>query len=196
MNDQSILELYWNRNESAIRETSKRYGTYCFSIAHNILKNREDSDECVNDTWLHAWNAIPPARPGRLASYLGRITRNLSINRYKLAHAKKRGGGVVTVALEELMECIPDGQEPCGMLELEELDVYKRQSLNRAVPGNRICTGSAGKWKSIWPNSCLNIRTWSRGRSRTRDIGASAICDPRAEMYGTVTERNSVLCVH
>ncbi|RHP30795.1 RNA polymerase sigma factor [Lachnotalea sp. AF33-28] len=121
MNDQSILELYWNRNESAIRETSKRYGTYCFSIAHNILKNREDSDECVNDTWLHAWNAIPPARPGRLASYLGRITRNLSINRYKLAHAKKRGGGVVTVALEELMECIPDGQEPCGMLELEEL---------------------------------------------------------------------------
>jgi len=84
MHDKEIVALYWNRDESAITETSNRYGNYCFSIAYNILYNNEDAEECVNDTWMNAWNSIPPQRPNNLSTYLGKLTRNLSFNRYKL----------------------------------------------------------------------------------------------------------------
>ena len=76
MEDSAIIDLYWAREERALSETDAKYGGYCRSIAHNILKNREDSEECVSDTWLHAWNAMPPQRPSILSSFLGRITRN------------------------------------------------------------------------------------------------------------------------
>ena len=81
MEDSAIIDLYWAREERALSETDAKYGGYCRSIAHNILKNREDSEECVSDTWLHAWNAMPPQRPSILSSFLGRITRNLSFDR-------------------------------------------------------------------------------------------------------------------
>ena len=81
LEDQEIIQLFWNRSENAIIQTTEKYGKYCFTIAWNILYNREDSDECVNDTFLHAWNAIPPQKPGILKAFLGKITRNLALNR-------------------------------------------------------------------------------------------------------------------
>lgn len=107
MEDSHIIDLYWARSEQAVAETDSKYGGYCRAIAHNILKNLEDTEECVSDTWLHAWNAMPPQRPNVLSSFLGRITRNLSLDRYKAARAEKRGGGSLPAALDELSECIP-----------------------------------------------------------------------------------------
>jgi len=107
MDDTKIIDLYWSRSESAIAETAKKYGSYCRSIAFRILHNDQDSEECVNDTWLGAWNAMPPKRPAELSTFLGRITRNLSLNRWKQYSAEKRGSGEMTVALEELRECVP-----------------------------------------------------------------------------------------
>ncbi len=107
MKDTEILDLYWNRDEQAIAETDKSYGKYCYSIAFHILHDREDSDECVNDTWLKAWNAIPPNRPNHLSLFLGTITRNLSFDRWKRKNARKRGSGEMEVALDELLECVP-----------------------------------------------------------------------------------------
>ncbi len=109
MKDQDILDLYWNRNEKAVFETEQKYGNYCRSIAHNILHSKEDSEECVNDTWVRAWNSIPPNRPKVLSSFLGKITRNLSINRFKMYSAAKRGGCRVEIALHELENCVPQG---------------------------------------------------------------------------------------
>ncbi len=107
MDDTEIMNLYWTRSESAIGETAKKYGSYCRSIAFRILRSDQDSEECVNDTWLKAWNAIPPKRPAVLSTFLGRITRNLALNRWKQVRAEKRGSGEMTVALEELRECVP-----------------------------------------------------------------------------------------
>ena len=107
MDDKQILDLYWARSESAISETTKKYGKYCHFIAYNILRNAEDSEECVSETWLKAWNSIPPHRPERLSAFLGKITRNLSLSRYQHCTARKRGRGQTVLALEELQDCIP-----------------------------------------------------------------------------------------
>ena len=106
MNDEQIIDLYWSRREKAISETSRKYGKYCNSIAFQILRNKEDSEECVNDTYMKAWNVIPPQRPNVLSAFLGKITRNLALNRYKYYTAEKRGSGQVIFVLEELQECI------------------------------------------------------------------------------------------
>ena len=108
MEEKEIIELYFSRSERAIRETEKKYGRFCHSIAYNILKSHPDSEECVNDTYWQTWNAIPPKRPDRLAAFLGKITRNLALKRYARNAAQKRGGGQVEYVLEELSECIPD----------------------------------------------------------------------------------------
>lgn len=107
MDDKQILDLYWERSEAAISETSKKYGKYCRYIAFNILHNDEDSEECVNDTYLRAWNSIPPNRPSVLKTFLGKITRNLSLDRYELLNAKKRNGGQMSLIFDEIQECIP-----------------------------------------------------------------------------------------
>lgn len=107
MDDKQILDLYWERSEAAISETSKKYGKYCRYIASNILHNDEDSEECVNDTYLRAWNSIPPNRPSVLKTFLGKITRNLSLDRYELLNAKKRNGGQMSLIFDEIQECIP-----------------------------------------------------------------------------------------
>lgn len=107
MDDKQIIELFWGRLERAIVETEKKYGRYCHFISYHILQNEEDAKECVNDTLIKAWNSIPPNRPGRLAAFLGKITRNLSLDRYQRQHAKKRDHGRVTVALDELADCLP-----------------------------------------------------------------------------------------
>ena len=106
MDDESIVALYWARNEAAIAESAKKYGAYCTSIARNILQSRSDAEECVNDTWLRAWNAMPPDKPSVLAAFLGRITRNLSFDVYKRQRREKRGGTGVDAVLDELAECV------------------------------------------------------------------------------------------
>jgi RNA polymerase sigma-70 factor (ECF subfamily) len=122
LKDTEIIELYWDRQESAITETQKVYGKYCYSIAFNILHDREDSDECVNDTWLRAWYAIPPKRPVRLSLFLGTITRNLSFDKWKHKKALKRGNGEMELALDELMECVPAARSTEDAVEAAELE--------------------------------------------------------------------------
>ena len=108
MKDKQIVDLYWARSENAIAETDKKYGRYCYYIAYNILHNNEDSEECVNDAYLAAWNSIPPNRPERLSAYLGKLTRNLSLNRLKSMKASKRGGGEFALSLDELEDCVAE----------------------------------------------------------------------------------------
>lgn len=125
MEDKKIVELYWQRNEAAITETSAKYGNYCTAIAMNILDIIEDAEECVNDTYVNAWNSMPPHKPNVLKTFLGRITRNLSFNRYKHDRAEKRGGGEVEVVLSELGECVS------GASSVE--DELKRRELAKAI---------------------------------------------------------------
>lgn len=110
MDDNAIVELYFARSENAISETAAKYGAYCFAIAHNILSSREDSQECVNDTYLAAWNSMPPKRPNVLSAFLGKITRYISLDRWKHSTRAKRGGGEVALVLDELGECISGGE--------------------------------------------------------------------------------------
>lgn len=110
MDDQKIVDLYWQRSEKAIEETDSKYGGYCFSIAYNVLANKEDAEESVSDTYMAAWNELPPHRPSILAAFLGKITRNISISRWRSRSAYKRGGGEIVLALEELEECVADSQ--------------------------------------------------------------------------------------
>lgn len=107
MEDHQIVELFWNRSEDAVAAAAEKYGQYCHKIAFNILANSEDSEECVNDTYLRAWNAIPPHRPENLATFLGKITRNLAYDRYDHMTAEKRGGGEMAFVLDELRICLP-----------------------------------------------------------------------------------------
>ncbi len=109
MEDGQIVELYWQRSEAAISETEAKYGKYCRAIAYQILRDREDSEECVNDTYMRAWNTMPPHRPSLLKTFLGKIVRNLSIDRYERRTAAKRGFGEIPLALDELRECVPAG---------------------------------------------------------------------------------------
>lgn len=121
MEDSKIVELYWQKNENAIKETNTKYGAYCYAIADNILHNREDSEECVNDTWLKAWNAIPPQKPKKLQMFLAKITRNLSFNRFNARSAEKRGGGELVLVLDELAECLSSESDVASEYEAREL---------------------------------------------------------------------------
>lgn len=107
MEDNSIVDLYWARSEDAITETSEKYGKYCYAIAYNILSNAEDADESVNDTYLDAWHNMPPHRPAILSTFLGKITRRISIDKWRGRAANKRGGGEIVLALDELADCVP-----------------------------------------------------------------------------------------
>ncbi|MBR4777712.1 MAG: sigma-70 family RNA polymerase sigma factor, partial [Lachnospiraceae bacterium] len=106
MDDLAILTLFRERSEEAIKEAQKKYADYCYSISYGILRNEEDAEECVNDTFLQAWNSIPPNMPEHLKSYLGRIARNLSINRLKNQTRLKRGEGVIPLDISELSEVV------------------------------------------------------------------------------------------
>lgn len=123
MKEDDIIDLYWRRDDQAVTVTDRQFGRYCYSIAYNILNNREDSDECVNDTWLKAWNSIPPQRPVKLSLFLGKITRNLSFDRFKTGRAQKRGGGEIVLVLEELEECIPSSHSAEQAVLDKELDI-------------------------------------------------------------------------
>lgn len=119
--DAQIIGLYWNRDSKAISASMERYGAYCFSIANGILNNVQDAEECVNDTWLRAWNAIPPTRPTVLKVFFAKITRHLSFDRYKARKALKRGGGNIQLVLDELAECIADESDVEDQFSIKEL---------------------------------------------------------------------------
>jgi RNA polymerase sigma-70 factor (ECF subfamily) len=108
VSDEQIIALYWERSEAAISETAAVYGRYCHKIAMNVLANNEDAEECVNDTYANAWNAIPPKRPNKLSAFLGAICRNLALHVWEKRQAKKRGGGQFDVVLSELEEVLSD----------------------------------------------------------------------------------------
>lgn len=121
MDDQGIVRLYFARSEQAIQETDATYGGYCYSIAYNILANAEDSEESVSDTYLSAWNAIPPKKPIPLAPFLGKMVRHISIDRWRRKSAAKRGGGEMLIALEELGECVASRDDIEAQIERKEL---------------------------------------------------------------------------
>lgn len=121
MEDAAIVELYFARTERAIQETINKYGTYCMTVSRNILHNEEDAEECVSDTWVKAWNAIPPERPRVLKCYLAKITRNLSINRYHQKTAARRGGTETEIVLDELEEVIAGSQSVEDAVTAKEL---------------------------------------------------------------------------
>lgn len=121
MEDTEIVQLYWDRNEDAIAQTSMKYGNYCTSIAKNILGNYEDAEECVNDTYMGAWNSIPSHRPSVLYTFLGKITRNIAFNRYKYNNADKRGGSEIPLVLDELSEFVSGSNNVEQEIEYKEL---------------------------------------------------------------------------
>ncbi|MGM9603903.1 MAG: RNA polymerase sigma factor [Faecousia sp.] len=137
MEDQEIIDLFWQRSEEAIAQTHRKYGRYCHTIAHNILQNDCDSDECVNDTYMKVWSIIPPRRPSLFSALLGKITRNLALDRYKYNRAEKRGGGQVALALEELAECIPGGKSEDEYLENRVLTELLNRFLSSLPRQNR-----------------------------------------------------------
>lgn len=110
MEDIQIVALYFERDERALKETAEKYGGYCYRVAFNVLGNEEDSHESVNDTYLAAWNSMPPHKPSVLSAFLGKLTRRIAISRFRRQTAEKRGGGQYPLALEELAECIPSHQ--------------------------------------------------------------------------------------
>ena len=127
MDDNRIIKFYFDRNERAITETERKYGPYCQTIAENILQNKEDAKECVNDTWLKAWNCIPPTRPTHLCTFLGKITRHLAIDRYRRENCGKRIPVGAHCAMDELSECFSDRGTPQEALDAKQLG----EALNR-----------------------------------------------------------------
>ncbi len=109
MEDEQIVELYWKRSEQAIEHTRRQYGRFCHDVAFHILRNAQDAQECESDTYLRAWNSIPPQRPRSLRAFLGKITRNLALDRWRASAAQKRGCNETCELLDELADCLPDG---------------------------------------------------------------------------------------
>lgn len=136
MKDQDIVDLYWVRDEQAIKETTKKYHHYLLKIAYNILANMEDCKECVNDTYLKAWYSMPTARPRMLSTYLGKIVRHKAIDLFRKNHNQKRKGSQYTVALEELENCLSSGNETEREIEFQQLvDILNHYV--RALPPER-----------------------------------------------------------
>ncbi len=137
MEDKEILDLYFRRDEDAIVRTKEAHGDFCCRIASNILPTHEDVEECVSDTWLRAWNAIPPARPDPMRPFLGRITRNLALSRWRKNRAAKRGGSETTICFDELADCLPGGAEPEHVIEAKALEETVNAFLGALKPGER-----------------------------------------------------------
>ncbi len=137
MEDKSIIGLFFERSETAIEETASKYGAYCQTIAFNILADRQDAEECVSDSYLKLWNAIPPQKPACLKSFLGKITRNLALDRWDRQKAQKRGGGELPLALDELSECLAGGSGPEASLDRAALSRAINEFLGELTPGAR-----------------------------------------------------------
>lgn len=121
MKDAEIVALFWGRQEQALEITAEQYGGYCMQIARRILGNEPDAEECISDVYWAAWDSIPPNRPENLRTYLGKLTRRISMKRWRSMDARKRGGGEAALSLEELAECIPAGNTPEELVDGKEL---------------------------------------------------------------------------
>lgn len=137
MDDKRIIELFFERNTSAINECKTKYSRYLLSIAYNIVRNNEDSEECVNDTYLKAWDTIPPRCPDSLKLYLAKIARNFALNLMRKLNTLKRGGGTYDIVLDELCECIADTQTVESIIEEKELALSINRFLEELEPGYR-----------------------------------------------------------
>ena len=137
MEDAAIVDLYWQRDHQAIAETERKYGKYCHTIAYNICENQEDAEECVNDTWFSAWNMMPDKRPTILSTFLGYITRNFALDRFKEKNALKRGGGETPLALEELENCVPAHANVEQRYEEKELEAAIDRFVSRLPQAER-----------------------------------------------------------
>ena len=160
MEDGAIIALYWARDEGAITASDEKYGALCRGLAHNILASREDAEECVNDTWHRAWNTMPPRRPDCLRAYFAKIVRNLSIDRWRARHSRKRGEGM-EVLLEELEDCVP---APSAEAETEAREV----------------TRSIDRWLDTLPRpdrTAFVLRYWYG--SRVDELAARQGCTPQ-----------------
>ena len=171
MDDIAIIQLFWSRSENAIKESDSKYGKILKRISFNILANFEDSEECVNDTYMSAWDNIPPQHPNSLMAYLGRITRNISINKYHSENAKKRGGGLI---LSELTECIPDNSNVIDNLEAGEITriinewLYSLETADRDLFIRRYWFGDSAKSLAKEQNLSENIISGRLFRLRSK----------------------------
>ncbi|WP_407383615.1 RNA polymerase sigma factor [Ruminococcus sp.] len=138
MEDQEIVALYWKRDESAIMRTKEKYDRYLYRIAQNILEDMRDAEESVSDTYVGAWNSMPPQKPAVLRTYLGRITRNLSLKRFRAYYTQKRRGGETALLLDELSEMIPDTETTEGKAERKELIRLIQAFLTQLKPEQRM----------------------------------------------------------
>lgn len=153
MEDNQIIDLYFARSESAISETALKYGGYCHSIAYNILSSSEDAEESVSDTYLAVWNSVPPHRPGIFSAYLGKITRHLSIDRWRSRRAARRGGGEVALAIEELDESLAGTRDVESDYARKEL----LRGLNRALEDLPQVERSVFLCRYWYLDSCADI---------------------------------------
>lgn len=139
MEDKQIVDLFWQRDEQAVAEAARKYGHYCYSIAYRILGNAMDADECVNDTYQGAWSSIPPHRPEDLGTYLGKITRRVSLKSLRSKAAQRRGGGEVALSLDELSGCVPAVGKVDDGVEFQELvDILNRFLSDLALEERRV----------------------------------------------------------
>ena len=178
MDDEKIITLYNRRDEDAIRETSEKYGGYCFSIANNILADPQDAEECVNDTWLKVWQSIPPQCPKNLKAFLAKIARSLALNRYREKNRQKRGGGEVVLAFEEMDEFLAgtsDIDTEADKRELEELlngFLYSLSERDRSIFILRYFymegTSDIAREHSIRESNVLMILSRTRKKLRER----------------------------
>ena len=137
MNDEQIVELYWQRDESAITVTQEKYNAYLMKIARNILNDHEDSEESVNDTYLAAWNSMPPQKPSVLSTYLGKLTRRVSISMFRKRNAAKRQGSEFALSISEVEEIMTDQTNPEKELEAQQLGELLNTFLRSLKPDER-----------------------------------------------------------
>lgn len=180
MQDEQIIDLYFDRNERALTETTDKYGNYCRTIARNIVYDEETVKECFNDTLLHSWNAMPPTRPNCLKAFVGRITRHVAMKRVTVLTAAKRGGGEAVIALDELQECIPDmtirsveqAEEDMAIHDTLRAFLAELPARNRRIFVRRYWYCSSIREIAIAMDlSEANVKTTlSRGRSRLKAL--------------------------
>lgn len=180
--DEKIIQLYFDRNEKAIQATADKYGHYCNSIAYQILNNREDAEECVTDTYLKAWNSIPPNKPSILRLFLGKITRNRAFDLYKKNTADKRGGGEVTIVLDELADCVASGSEPD-----KEFNRKQMQDAINSFLGTLSKEKCAIFVRRYW--YAESISEISKRYSMSENYVSVSLCRLRKKLYDYLIER-------
>lgn len=172
MNDNEIIAMLFDRNERAVGAIAEKYGGYCAAIARNILANREDTEQCVNDAYMKIWESIPPERPKIFAAFLAKVTRRLAIDRYRHDHAAKRGGDGTELILEELEECVSDGGSVEDEAERRELIAAVNRFLGGLPARSRVMFTARYCWcesvKSIAARFGVKENSVSVSLARTR----------------------------